>query len=278
MDQLEGKCAVVTGAGSGIGQALAHAFAAEGMRVAIADVQADALEETENQLRAGGAAVLSGTVDVSDAAAVREFATRVDREFDGADVVCNNAGVFAGGLTWDRPVADFEWVMGVNFYGILNGIQAFVPGMIERARPGHVVNTISAAGLFPSAYSAPYTASKFAALALTECLAGELSAAGAPIGVTALCPGAVKTGIASSGRNRPAATITAVSPESEFVDRMIDENTERGMPPAQTAAMVVDAVRTNRYLQLTGDGYATALGIRVDELLAGGLPSLPPFD
>ena len=278
MDQLDGKCAVVTGAGSGIGQALAHAFAAEGMRVAIADVQADALHDTENQLRSSGATVVAAVVDVSNANAVHEFAARVEREFDGADVVCNNAGVFAGGLTWDRPVADFEWVMGVNFYGILHGIQAFVPGMIERGRQGHVVNTISAAGLFASAYSAPYTASKFAALGLTECLAGELAAAGAPIGVTALCPGAVKTGIASSDRNRPAATATRVSPESEFVDRMLDDNTERGMPPTQTAAMVVDAVRANRYLQLTGDGYATALRVRVDELLAGGLPSLPPFD
>ena len=140
------------------------------------------------------------------------------------------------------------------------------------------MNTISAAGLFASAYSAPYTASKFAALGLTECLAGELAAAGAPIGVTALCPGAVKTGIASSDRNRPAATATEMSPESEFVDRMLDENTDRGMPPAQAAAMVVDALRSNRYLQLTGDGYATALRVRVDELLAGDLPSLPPFD
>ena len=278
MDQLDGKCAVVTGAGSGIGHALAHAFAAEGMRVAIADVQADALLDTEAQLRSSGATVMAVTVDVSDAAAVHEFAACVEREFDGADVVCNNAGVFAGGLTWDRPVADFEWVMGVNFYGILHGIQAFVPGMIERGRPGHVVNTISAAGLFASAYSAPYTASKFAALGLTECLAGELAAAGAPIGVTALCPGAVKTGIASSDRNRPAATATEMSPESEFVDRMLDENTDRGMPPAQAAAMVVDALRSNRYLQLTGDGYATALRVRVDELLAGDLPSLPPFD
>ena len=278
MEHLDGKCAVVTGAGSGIGQALAHAFAAEGMRVAIADVQADALAATEEQLRAGGAKVLAATVDVSDANSVRAFAARVDEELDGVDVLCNNAGVFAGGLTWDRPVADFEWVMGVNFYGILHGIQAFVPGMIERGRPGHVVNTMSAAGLFASAYSAPYTASKFAAFALTECLAGELAATGAPIGVTALCPGAVKTGIASSGRNRPAATETVASPESEFVDRMLDENTELGMPPARTAAMVVDAVRSNRYLQLTGDGYATALRVRVDELLAGGLPSLPPFD
>lgn len=278
MDQLNGKCAVVTGAGSGIGQALAHAFAAEGMRVAIADVQADALHDTEAQLRSSGATVMAVAVDVSNANAVHKFAARVEREFDGADVVCNNAGVFAGGLTWDRPVADFEWVMGVNFYGILHGIQAFVPGMIERGQPGHIVNTISAAGLFASAYSAPYTASKFAALGLTECLAGELAAAGVPIGVTALCPGAVKTGIASSDRNRPAATATPVSPESEFVDRMIDENTERGMPPVQAAAMVVEAVRANRYLQLTGDGYATALRVRVDELLAGGLPSLPPFD
>jgi NAD(P)-dependent dehydrogenase (short-subunit alcohol dehydrogenase family) len=276
MLELAGKCAVVTGAASGIGQALAHAFAAEGMRVAIADVEADALFATEADLCALGASVLAMRVDVSDASSVGAFAQRVDNEFDGADVVCNNAGVFAGGLTWERPVADFEWVMGVNFYGILHGIQAFVPGMIERGRPGHVVNTMSAAGLFPSAFSAPYTASKFAALALTECLAGELATVGAPIGVTALCPGAVKTGIASSARNR--AELTATDPASEFVDRMLAENTERGMPPSDLAVMVVEAVCAGRYLQLTADGYATALRTRTDELLAGGVPSLPHFD
>lgn len=276
MLELAGKCAVVTGAASGIGQALAHAFAAEGMRVAIADVEADALLATEADLCALGASVLAMRVDVSDASSLRAFAQRVDDEFDGADVVCNNAGVFAGGLTWERPVADFEWVMGVNFYGILHGLQAFVPGMIERGRPGHVVNTMSAAGLFPSAFSAPYTASKFAALALTECLAGELATVSAPIGVTALCPGAVKTGIASSARNR--ATLTATDPASEFVDRMLAENTERGMPPSGVAAMVVDAVRAGRYLQLTADGYATALRTRTDELLTGAVPSLPNFD
>lgn len=278
MDELDGKCAVVTGAGSGIGQALAAAFAGEGMRVAIADVEVGALRATEEELAAGGASVLAVPVDVSNADAVHAFAAAVDAEFGGADVVCNNAGVFAGGLIWDRPVADFEWVMGVNFYGILHGIQAFVPGMIARGRPGHIVNTMSAAGLFPSAFSAPYTASKFASLALTECLAGELAAVGAPIGVTALCPGAVKTGIASSERNRPAGAVIAPSAESEFVDRMLDENTERGMPPAQVAAMVVDAVRAGRYLQLTSDGYATALRVRAEELVSGAVPSLPPFD
>ena len=278
MEELDGKCAVVTGAGSGIGQALAYAFADAGMRLAIADVEPDALRVTEQELHARGAPVVAVPVDVADGDAVAAFAARVDETFDGADVLCNNAGVFAGGLTWDRPVADFEWVMGVNFYGILHGIRAFVPGMLERGRPGHIVNTMSAAGLLPSAFSAPYTASKFAALALTECLAGELAAVGAPIGVTALCPGAVRTGIASSERNRPEGSRTASSPESEFVDRMLTENTERGMPPTAVAALVVDAVRAGRYLTLTSDGYVTALRVRTDELIAGVVPSLPRFD
>ena len=255
---------------------MAHAFAAEGMRVAIADIEAGALAITEAELRGNDTDVLAARVDVSDLGSVEAFARLVDDELEGADVLCNNAGVFAGGLIWERPVADFEWVMGVNFYGILHGLHAFVPRMIERGRPGHVVNTMSAAGLFPSAFSAPYTASKFAALALTECLAGELVTVGAPIGVTALCPGAVRTGIASSTRNR--AERTDADPASDFVDRMLTENTERGMPPSEVAAMVVDAVRSGRYLQLTADGYATALRTRTDELLAGGLPSLPPFD
>ena len=270
-------CAVVTGAGSGIGRALALAFAAEGMRVAVADIDSAAADATAAAIAAGGGDALAMGIDVADPDAVTALASAVDAAFGGADVLCNNAGVFAGGSIWERPVADFEWVMGVNFYGILHGIRAFVSGMIERGRPGHVVNTISAAGLFPSAFSAPYTAAKFAGLALTECLAAELAATGAPIGVTALCPGAVKTGIADSARHRPAASRTEPTGSSEFVDRMLAENTERGMPPEHVAAMVLDAVRTGRYLQLTGDGYATALQIRADELLAGVLPSLPDF-
>ncbi|MGZ6906159.1 MAG: SDR family NAD(P)-dependent oxidoreductase [Acidimicrobiia bacterium] len=275
---LQDVTAVVTGAGSGIGRALAEAFAAEGARGAVADIEEAPLRETVARLEASGATIVAQTVDVAAADEVHAFAATVDSRLGGADVLCNNAGVFAGGTTWERPVADFEWVMGVNFYGILHGIQAFVPGMIERGRPGHVVNTISAAGLLPSAFSAPYTASKFAALALTECLASELVTSGAPIGVTALCPGAVKTGIATSVRNRPVAGRTAATPSSDFVDGALDENTARGMPPADVAVMVLDAVRTGRYLQLTSDGYATALRRRTDELLAGGLPRLPDFD
>lgn len=275
--ELNGTTAVVTGAGSGIGRALAHAFAAAGARIAVADIEAGALDETAVQLAATGATTIAQVTDVSDAGSVRALAARVDAELGGADVLCNNAGVFAGGLIWERPDADFEWVMGVNFYGIVHGIQAFVPGMIERGRPGHVVNTCSAAGLFPSAFSAPYTASKFAALALTESLAGELAATGAPIGVTALCPGAVHTGIGHSERNRPDEP-PAATESSQFVEQALRDLTDRGAPPEDVAAMVLDAIRANRYLQLTHDGYVEALRTRTEELLAGGVPVLPYFD
>src|SRR6478735_10295634 len=277
MEQLRGATAVVTGAGSGIGRALAVACAAEGMRVAAADIEAGALAATLALVADTGVDAIAVETDVADAGSVRALAARVDRELGGADLLCNNAGVFAGGTLWTEPVEDFAWVMGVNFYGILHGIQAFVPGMIERGRPGHVVNTVSAAGLFPSAFSAPYTCSKFAALALTESLAGELAASGAPIGVTALCPGAVHTGIGHAERNRPNEP-PAATESSEFVEQALRELTERGAPPADVAAMVLDAVRAGRYLQLTHDGYVGALRTRTDELLAGGLPQLPYFD
>jgi NAD(P)-dependent dehydrogenase (short-subunit alcohol dehydrogenase family) len=279
MEQLEGRTAVVTGAASGIGRGLALACAAAGMRVAAADIEAGPLEETVASVRADGGEAIGVTVDVADAESVRALAATVDRELGGADLLCNNAGVFAGGTLWTEPVADFAWVMGVNFYGILHGIQAFVPGMIERGREGHVVNTISAAGLFPSAFSAAYTTSKFAGLALTECLAGELAGAGAPIGVTALCPGAVHTGIATSARNRTDGAVSdAPDAARDFVGQALADLTDRGRPPAEVATMVLDAVRAGRYLQLTNDGYIGALRTRTDELLAGGLPTLPYFD
>jgi len=279
MEQLRGATAVVTGAGSGIGRALAVACAAEGMRVAAADIEAGALAATLALVADTGVDVIAVETDVADAASVRALAARVDAELGGADLLCNNAGVFAGGTLWTEPVEDFTWVMGVNFYGILHGIQAFVPGMLERGRPGHIVNTISAAGIFPSAYSAASTTSKFAGLALTECLAGELAGAGAPIGVNALCPGAVHTGIASSARNRTDG-VRSDAPDAarDLVDEALSDLTERGRPPAEVAAIVLDAVRAGRYLQLTHDGYVGALRTRTDELLGGGLPTLPYFD
>jgi len=276
--ELAGRVAVVTGAASGIGRALAHRFAAEGMAVAIADVEEPALRAVEDDLRADGATVLARVVDVSSQESVDELAAAVDHELGGAHVLCNNAGVFAGGYVWDRPLADYRWVLGVNLWGVLHGIRAFVPRMIDAGVEGHVVNTISAAGIFGSGFSAPYNISKFAAFAATESLASDLAAVGAPIGVTAFCPGAVATGIGTSERNRPADLPTRATPDAEFVTDALRDTTGRGMDPAAAAAMVVGAIRDRRFLLLTSDGYVRSLTRRAEELTAGRLPSLPAYE
>lgn len=280
MDELHGRVAVVTGAGSGIGRALVERFAAEGMRLAAADIDADALEATAERVRAAHPAVeiLTRRTDVSDRADVHALAAEVRERFGAVDVLCNNAGVFAGGLLWDRPVADFEWVLGVNLWGILHGIHAFVPAMIAQGTPGHVVNTCSSAGLFGSPFTSPYTISKFAAFAASESLAHDLALVGSPIKVSALCPGAVDTAIAGSDRNRPAALAADKSADAELVETALRDTTAAGMTPDAVAEQVVAAIRAETFLVLTSDSYATALQDRTASLLAGELPPLTTFD
>src|SRR5262249_34655069 len=200
MEQFEDRVAVVTGAGSGIGRALAKHAADEGMRVVIADVELNALEETAAEVETAGAEVLVVPTDVSRADQVDALARLTYERFGAVHLLCNNAGVFQAGITWQRELSDWQWVMGVNFWGVLHGIRAFVPHMLDGGDEGHVVNTSSLAGLITGAYSAPYIASKFAVLALTECLAHDLRAAGARIGASALVPGLVDTKIAYSTR------------------------------------------------------------------------------
>jgi NAD(P)-dependent dehydrogenase (short-subunit alcohol dehydrogenase family) len=278
MQELAGKVAVVTGAASGIGRGLARRFGTEGMRVAIADVEEPALAAVEAELRAEGVTVLAATVDVADPAAVDAFAAQVFAELGGAHVVCNNAGVFAGGYVWDRPLEDYRWVLGVNLWGVLHGIRAFVPRMLEQGDEGHVVNTCSAAGLFGSGFSAAYNISKFAAFAATESLAADLAAVGSAIKVTAFCPGAVATGISTSERNRPTDLPARSTPDADFVALALTETTARGMDPADAAAMVLDAIRAERFLLLTSEGYTRSLLTRAEELAAGRLPSLPAYE
>jgi NAD(P)-dependent dehydrogenase (short-subunit alcohol dehydrogenase family) len=275
MDLLDGRVAVVTGAASGIGRALAERFAVEGMRVVAADVEADALADTEAALREGGGTVVPVVTDVSDPAAVDALADTAYDRFGVVHLVCNNAGVFQGGITWQRTLADWQWVMGVNFWGMLHGIRAFVPRMLAqvadgRLDEGHVVNTASLAGLLTVGYSAPYTVSKFAAVALTESLAHDLDALGAPIGVSCLVPGLVDTRIADSTRNRPDEPPGETqAPDSYFVQQALRNATSTGgRPPDDVAGLVVDAVRAGRFWIPTSDSYATLLQARFDAMLA----------
>jgi NAD(P)-dependent dehydrogenase (short-subunit alcohol dehydrogenase family) len=275
MEQLQGKVAVVTGAGSGIGRALVRRFAAEQMRVVAADIEGTALAET-----VGGLEHTSSFVaDVARFEDVDALAEHAYETFGATDVLCNNAGVFAGGLMWERPPSDFAWTLGVNLWGILNGIRAFVPRMIAAGTPAHIVNTTSMAGMCTNAFSGPYTVSKFAAQAATECLAHDLRAIGAPIRVSAVVPAAVDTRIASSSRNRPESLAAARSDDAEFVERALtDLTTTHGAAPEEVAAIILEAIRGDQFLVPTKPSYASQLRARFDALAERELPPMPDFD
>ncbi len=233
MQEFRGKTAVVTGAGSGIGRALCLGFAAEGMNVAMADIDADALGEAAATVSTGSPSVevMTCICDVSDRKAVDALADSVFDRWGQVDVLCNNAGVFVGGLIWDRPQADFEFVFGANLWGILNGIRSFVPRMIAQGTEGHVVNTSSVAGLFGAPFEAPYAISKFAAFAATESLAHDLQSAGSSIKASVLCPGMITTNIVTSDRLRPHGLVTDLTEDQKFVTDYLAGAVAGGMDP-----------------------------------------------
>jgi len=247
MELGPGKVAVVTGAGSGIGLALANAFAAAGCSVVLADVQQDALAVAAEEVGAHGVDTLTVITDVSKVEQVEALAAATMERFGAVHIVCNNAGVGGAGDPWVGPIETWEWVIGVNMWGVIYGIRAFLPHIVMSGG-GHIVNTASIAGLYPG-FSPPYDASKHAVVAMTEGLYTSLRAAEMPVGVSCLCPGWVKTGIAESERNWPAEL--GALPERDaaaeisrgYVQRAIDE----GMPPAAVADLVVDAVDNDRF-------------------------------
>ncbi|MFI6733591.1 SDR family NAD(P)-dependent oxidoreductase [Nonomuraea sp. NPDC050451] len=270
MRELSGKVAVVTGAASGIGRALALRFAAEGMALMLADVDPGGLAETAYQ--AGDGKVLTQVTDVSDAAAVRHLANRCFGELGAVHVLCNNAGVFQGGRMWTRGEEDFAWLLGVNLWGVLHGIHEFVPRMIEQDTEGHIVNTVSVAGLFTTPGSGGYAVTKYAAMAASQALAEDLAATGSKLRVTALCPGAVRTRIADSERVRPAGLVTTPTQDEVDAQEWVGRAAERGIEPAEVAGLVVAAIREERFLVLTDPRYAARLRLQTETLLTGNLP------
>jgi NAD(P)-dependent dehydrogenase (short-subunit alcohol dehydrogenase family) len=277
-----GMVAVVTGAGSGIGRALAEHAARQGMVVVAADVEAATLDRAvEEIVREGGQAIGIQT-DVSVAEEVERLAVTVWSRFGGVQLLCNNAGVFSGGLLWERSLADWEWVLGVNFYGMVNGVRSFVPRMLAAGTPAHIVDTASMGGLVTAAYSGPYFSSKFAAVGFTECLAHDLRATDAPIGVSVLVPSLVATGLADSRRNRPEGATdhgTELKPDEEFVlAAMKDAIGGAGMPPTEVAALVFDAVEHDRFWIPTKPSYHDQIRTRHESMQSLSLPPGPELD
>jgi NAD(P)-dependent dehydrogenase (short-subunit alcohol dehydrogenase family) len=253
----KGQVAVVTGGASGIGLALARRFAQEGLAVVLADVERGALDRAVGELRASGAEAHGHVTDVRDPEAMEALALEVWKRQGRADVLCNNAGVATFGRVADQTLSDWEWVMGVNFWGVLNGIRAFLPKLQTAGRPAHIVNTASLAGLANGPLFAPYFVSKHAVVSLSECLFLELQAESSPVGVSVLCPGFVRTSIMDSSRNRgggPDEAEQRQRPGVSQLDSVMRVGIGSGMDPDEVAQKVVAAVRDGRFWVLPEDG------------------------
>ncbi|MBT3534361.1 MAG: SDR family NAD(P)-dependent oxidoreductase [Rhodospirillaceae bacterium] len=245
MQDFQGRTAFVTGAASGIGLGMARALLDQGANVMLADVEADALAATMSNLASADNRIDSVVCDVADAGAVSEAAQRTFDRFGNVHVVCNNAGIGAGGMLEDVKPETWQWVIGVNLMGVLHGIQAFLPHMKAHGEPSHVVNTASIAGMITAPGMGPYCATKFAVVAMTEVLALELE--GSAIGASVLCPMWVRTRIQESDRNRPEALRNPVPEKFDPARREeMAQAIENGMDPAEVADRVLDAIRANR--------------------------------
>ena len=256
MRSLRGKTAVITGAASGIGRALAQRLSRERMHLVLADVDRRPLRELASSLPGA----LAVPTDVSRMRDVEMLAAKAYARFGRVHLLCNNAGVAEYGAVWEVSLRRWQRVLGVNLWGAVHGCLAFVPRMIAQGGAAHVVNTASMAGLVTPPLAGAYSASKHAVVALSEALVQDLALRGARVGVSVLCPGWVATALASSG---PSAA-----------DRMIRSLISRGLPPEAVADRTVHAVRAGEFYVLTHPEMAPAVRRRADEILAGRAPGM----
>ena len=284
MKDFTGKVAVVTGAASGIGLALATRFAQEGMRVVMADVEEPVLEASVTRLRQQEHDVLGVVTDVSSSDSVEALRDKALEAYSKVHILCNNAGVSirgAGNGIWGATLKDWQWGMGVNLWGVIHGVRAFVPGMIEHGEEGHIVYTASTAGLLSG--GGIYGLTKHAVVAFSEGLHHDLARVGSRLHCSVLCPGVIRTNIVTATRNRPDELLddSSRSPTPEAQERtqiLKDFIEQRGTPPEDLANVVLDAVKEDRFWILESTAFDTAIRSRVDSIINRTNPVLPDID
>jgi NAD(P)-dependent dehydrogenase (short-subunit alcohol dehydrogenase family) len=279
MQDFQDKVAVITGAASGIGRALADKSATLGMKVVLADIEESALKQAEEELKAGGAQVLAVRTDVSQARDVESLAEQVFATYGAVHLLFNNAGVAAGTTTvWECPLSDWQLMLGINLWGVIYGIHAFVPRMLAQDTEGHIINTASTAGLVSSAGLGAYKVSKHGVVTLSETLAHELTARKAKLNVSVLCPGWVNTHLMDAESNRLQALqdtpqqqqITAKTLATlEALSRLV----QSGIPPSQVAEIVFDAIRQEKFYILTHSTTKPAVQTRMEDILLERTPT-----
>ena len=280
MKEFNDKIAVVTGGASGIGRALAERCLHEGMKVVLADIEEEALFQTEQKLKATGTDILSVRTDVSRADDVTRLAEKALNAFGAVHLLFNNAGVGAGSTAWKTTNQDWTWTLNVNFWGVLHGIQAFLPIMLAQEEESYIVNTSSIAGLLPYHAGAPYQVSKHAAVALSEKLFYDLGENKGKIKVSVLCPGWVKTRILESERNRPrdlqnTPAEIVITPEMEAAAQEFQQAIEHGMSPGELANQVFQALDKHQFYILTHPEFMPLVKARLEAITAGMNP--PPL-
>jgi len=274
MKELKGKVAAVTGAASGLGRAMALAFADQGMHVALGDV-ADT-SDVFAAVEAKGVSALAMKLDVSKPHEVEAFAELIDKDLGGAHVVCNNAGVSPLGAAWETSLDDWRWIVDVNLWGVIHGVRSFVPRLLKR-NEGHVVNTASVAGIINPPGSSAYNVTKHAVVALSETLHHDLRERGSAVGVSVLCPAYVPTGIADSERNRPAGMQATVKTKEMLArEQMLKKAVSSGRLSADDVAKaVVQAIKEERFYILTHPRIKGAIGARMEDILNDRTPRNP---
>ncbi len=278
MKEFRDKVAVITGGASGLGRAMAERFAREGMRIVLADVEPDALAKAEAEMKAAGAKVIGVRTDVSKAAEVEALAHKTLAAFGGVHLVANNAGVAEGGNVWDNTVADWEWVLGVNLWGVIHGVRVFAPIMLKQQSEGHIINTASVAGLISPPGMGIYCVSKHAVVALSECLHQDLAQKTDKVKCSVLCPAYVPTGIADSGRNRPAEL--SETRHKTAADLALDANLKKAvqsgkLSAADVAQQVYEAVHDERFYILTHPKIKPSIQWRMEDILQERKPTNP---
>ena len=282
IDRFQGKTAVLTGAGSGFGLECARIGAQLGMNLVLVDVQQDALDKAEAEMIAQGAQVLARQVDVANAKAMEQLAADVQQRFGAPHLVFNNAGVGAGGLVWENSVADWEWVLGVNLWGVVHGVRLFTPMMLAAAKAdpayrGHIVNTASMAGLLTAPNMGIYNVSKHAVVSLTETLYQDLHLVTDQVSASVLCPYFVPTGISQSQRNRPSDLPPQQPTASQLIGQaQSDKAVSSGkVSAADVAHKVFDAVASDQFYIYSHPHALGNVQSRMEALVQGNNPPDP---
>jgi NAD(P)-dependent dehydrogenase (short-subunit alcohol dehydrogenase family) len=278
MKEFKGKVAVITGAASGIGRGIAERCVSEGIKVVLADVDEANLAQAETELKSAGGTVLCVKTDVSKRADVELLARRAFDTFGQVHLLFNNAGVAAGGAPWEATWNDWEWVIGVNLWGVIHGVKVFTPRMLAQNTECHIVNTSSTAGLIVGGGSAPYAVTKHAVVALSESLFLALQQRNSLVKASVLCPGLVRTNIANAELHRPAELRNepvTLSPEMQAGLAAFKAALEASMPPLEVADVVFDAIRREQFYILPRPEWTEVIQLRTDNLLRMENPQNP---